>query len=85
MEVGSDVHRDLFCHDFIATYTAYEPRALPWPTLTDAELQRLKGVPFWEQVLHTERLRGRWRIPSCVRPSSCRDSKRRAMPNCCAR
>lgn len=58
MEVGSDAHRDLFCHDFIATYTAYEPCALPWPTLTDAELQRLKGVPFWEQVLHTEQRAG---------------------------
>lgn len=58
MRIGSDAHRDLFCHDFIATYTAYEPCALPWPTLTDAELQRLKGVPFWEQVLHTEQRAG---------------------------
>ena len=58
MRIGSDSHRDLFCHEFIDTFTPYEPSQLPWPVLTDVELQRLKSVPFWEQVLHTEQRAG---------------------------
>jgi hypothetical protein len=58
MKIGSTAHRDLFCNHFIATYTAYEPANLPWPELDEAELERLRSVPFWQEVLHTERRAG---------------------------
>jgi len=54
VELGSTAHRDLFCQHFKATYQHYEPEKLPWPELDEAALARLRGVPFWQEVLHTE-------------------------------
>ena len=31
---------------------------LPWPELDDAQLDRLRSVPFWQEVYHTERRAG---------------------------
>jgi hypothetical protein len=56
--VGSEAHRDLFCRQFHETYTDYDPPKLPWPELNEAELARLRGVPFWQEVYHTERRAG---------------------------
>ena len=58
IRVGSDAHRELFCRQFIDSYTDYDPATLPWPTLSDADLARLRSVPFWQEVLHTERRAG---------------------------
>ncbi len=58
IRVGSDAHRELFCRQFIDSYTDYDPATLPWPTLSDADLARLSSVPFWQEVLHTERRAG---------------------------
>jgi hypothetical protein len=58
LKIGSDEHRDLFCQQFLDTYTPYDPESLPWPVLEGAELERLKSVPFWQEVLHTERRAG---------------------------
>ncbi|HTH99218.1 MAG TPA: ferritin-like domain-containing protein [Stellaceae bacterium] len=58
MKIGSDAHRDLFCKHFIATFTPYEPETLPWPELSEEELTRLRTVPFWQEVLHTEQRAG---------------------------
>jgi hypothetical protein len=58
VKIGSDTHRDLFCREFTATYAAFEPEALPWPELDEAALARLRAVPFWQEVLHTERRAG---------------------------
>lgn len=58
LAVGSEAHKELFCRDFIASHQAYEPEQLPWPDLESADLQRLRAVPFWEEVLHTERAAG---------------------------
>ena len=58
MKIGSHEHRDTFCRHFIETYTDYEPNTLPWPELDDAALQRLRAVPFWEEVFYTERRAG---------------------------
>ena len=54
MKIGSDEHKDLFCKLFMESYQDYEPDHLPWPDLSEAELTRLRGVPFWQEVLHTE-------------------------------
>ena len=58
MKIGSNAHRDLFCNHFIATFTPYEPEELPWPELDGKGLERLRTVPFWQEVLHTERRAG---------------------------
>jgi hypothetical protein len=54
VQIGSEAHRDLFCRDFVASYQDYAPETLPWPDLDEAALARLRAVPFWEEVLHTE-------------------------------
>jgi hypothetical protein len=54
IKIGSDAHRELFCREFIDSYTDYEPATMPWPELSAAELTRLRSVPFWQEVLHTE-------------------------------
>jgi hypothetical protein len=48
----------LFCSDFMATYQDYNPETLPWPELDAGALGRLRAVPFWQEVLHTERRAG---------------------------
>jgi hypothetical protein len=55
---GSEEHKSLFCRQFIETHQLYDPETLPWPELTAVELQRLRGVPFWQEVYHTERRAG---------------------------
>src|SRR5689334_4084428 len=58
MKIGSLAHRDTFCRHFIQTYTEFDPDKLPWPDLDEAALQRLKSVPFWEEVFYFERRAG---------------------------
>jgi hypothetical protein len=58
MRIGSLEHRDAFCGHFTQTYLDYDPPALPWPVLDDEALQRLRAVPFWEEVFYTERRAG---------------------------
>ncbi len=52
--IGSEAHKALFCRHFQDTYRHYVPEELPWPELDEAPLQRLRSVPFWQEVLHTE-------------------------------
>jgi hypothetical protein len=54
MKIGSDAHKALFCRHFTETYQDYVPDALPWPALDEGALGRLRAVPFWQEVLHTE-------------------------------
>ncbi|MDF9393292.1 MULTISPECIES: hypothetical protein [Methylococcus] len=52
--VGSAEHRQLFCRSFIDSHLQFEPAQLPWPELDPTMLQRLREVPFWQEVLYTE-------------------------------
>ncbi|WP_428485860.1 hypothetical protein [Rhodopila sp.] len=58
ISAGSDLHKESFCRQFIETHELYDPETLPWPVLDDAALARLRGVPFWQEVYHTERRAG---------------------------
>jgi hypothetical protein len=58
MQIGTETHKNLFCGQFIATHRPFKPEELPWPVLGAAELARLRAVPFWQEVLHTERRAG---------------------------
>ena len=55
IRVGSDAHKKLFCEHFITTHQHYDPATLSWPELDEARLDRLRSVPFWQEVYHTER------------------------------
>ena len=58
VKVGSDAHKALFCGQFLRTWQHYDPATLCWPELDDAQLDRLRSVPFWQEVYHTERRAG---------------------------
>jgi hypothetical protein len=58
MKIGSDEHKQRFCHEFIASHCQFNPAALAWPDLDAAELGRLRAIPFWPEVLYTERRAG---------------------------
>jgi hypothetical protein len=54
MKIGSPEHKELYCRLFTESHQIYEPARLPWPELDEASLARLRGVPFWQEVLNTE-------------------------------
>ena len=58
MKIGSDEHKERFCGDFIASHCRFDPATLTWPNLDDLSLERLRAIPFWEEVLYTERRAG---------------------------
>lgn len=58
MFIGSAAHKELFCRSFIDSHIEYEPETLPWPALDDLYLQRMRGVPYWEEVFYAERRAG---------------------------
>ena len=58
IKAGSEAHKELFCRQFIETHQVFDPETLPWPDLDTASLARLRGVPFWQEVYHTERRAG---------------------------
>jgi hypothetical protein len=58
MKIGSDEHKQRFCREFIASHCQFDPAALAWPDLDEAALRRLRAIPFWQEVLYTERRAG---------------------------
>jgi hypothetical protein len=58
IKIGSEAHKELFCRQFLETHELYDPQTLPWPDLDEAQLGRLRSVPFWQEVYHTERRAG---------------------------
>jgi len=58
MRIGSDTHKERFCRQFIDSHQRFDPETLPWPTLDEEALGRMRSVPFWQEVLHTERRAG---------------------------
>jgi hypothetical protein len=58
MKIGSQNHKELFCHSFIESHTKFEPEQLSWPTVDSVTLERLRGIPFWKEALSTEQTAG---------------------------
>jgi hypothetical protein len=54
MQLGSEQHKQLFCHSFLDTHLEYQPQNLPWPELDQTNLNRLKSIPFWREALTIE-------------------------------
>jgi hypothetical protein len=59
MKIGSEEHKLLFCQWFMDSHRLYEPEQLPWPQLDSTTLERLRGVPFWDEALQTEKKAGK--------------------------
>jgi hypothetical protein len=58
VRVGSEAHKELFCRSFIAMHREFDPEKLPWPDLEGPALDRLRGLPFWEEAIATETAAG---------------------------
>lgn len=58
MKIGSEEHKTLFCQSLIESHVQYEPEQLLWPELDATTLERLRGIPFWDEALYTERKAG---------------------------
>jgi hypothetical protein len=58
MQIGSEAHKQRFCRQFIDSHQRFDPETLPWPELDEDALARMRAVPFWQEVLHTERRAG---------------------------
>ena len=58
MRIGSEAHKERFCRQFIESHQRFDPETLPWPELDETALTRMRTVPFWQEVLHTERRAG---------------------------
>ena len=52
--VGSADHRRLLGRFFLDTHVDYQPEKMQWPALAEAELARLRGLPFWQEAVSTE-------------------------------
>lgn len=59
MRVGSDAHKELFCRTLLDGHVPYEPAELEWPDLDEEHLDRLRGIPFWDQAYKDEYEAGR--------------------------
>ena len=51
---GSAGHRRLLARFFFDTHVEYVPERIAWPALSEAELTRLTGLPFWQEAVATE-------------------------------
>lgn len=58
LRVGSDEHKRLFCREFVDTFHPYEVSDVKWPVLGEADLARLRALPFWEEAVLSERTAG---------------------------
>ncbi len=52
--VGSEAHRQLFCHMLLDSFDPYRPAVIAWPALAPDALRRLVGLPFWDIAVATE-------------------------------
>jgi hypothetical protein len=58
LNLGSAEHKALFCREFVDTFHRYEVRDVCWPVLDEADLQRLRALPFWGEAVSSERTAG---------------------------
>jgi hypothetical protein len=54
LRIGSSEHKELFCRTFIQTHDPFVPAEIRWPDLDAAGLDRLKGLPVWNEAARTE-------------------------------
>ncbi len=52
--IGGSEHKELFCRTFIETHDPFQPSEIRWPDLDSEGLNRLKGLPGWNEAARTE-------------------------------
>jgi hypothetical protein len=52
--LGSERHKELFCHMLLHTHDPYDPSLIAWPDLPPEPLARLRSLPFWDIAVRTE-------------------------------
>lgn len=53
---GSAGHSRLLAQFFLDTHIEYVPENIDWPVLSETELTRLTGLPFWQEAVSTENI-----------------------------
>jgi len=54
IRIGSQEHKELFCRTFVQTHDPFRPADIVWPEMEEADLQRLKSLPVWNEAARTE-------------------------------
>ena len=52
--IGSEEHKRLFCQTFTDTHRPFDPADIQWPDLDGESLERLRGLPIWDEAVETE-------------------------------
>jgi hypothetical protein len=52
--IGSEEHKQLFCHMLLDSFDPYKPAVIDWPKLSGDDLHRLTSLPFWRIAVETE-------------------------------
>jgi hypothetical protein len=60
MRVGSEAHKEHFCHAFLGAHRSYEPQELAWPELSHEHVEMLRVLPVWSEALRDESGAGRF-------------------------
>ena len=55
LRIGTDDHKVRFCRRFIDGFQPFEAGEIRWPVLSEGELHRLRGLPFWSEAVSSER------------------------------
>ncbi len=54
--VGSQEHKELFCHFFTETHLTFDPAAIVWPEIDEDSHKCLQSLPVWNEAVATERM-----------------------------
>lgn len=54
IKIGSERHKQLFCHMLLDTFDPYRPAVINWPELPADALARVTSLPFWAMAIETE-------------------------------
>lgn len=54
VRIGSDAHKELFCHMLLDTFDPYQPAVIDWPQLSHEARERLNSLPFWGLAVASE-------------------------------
>jgi hypothetical protein len=59
IKIGTDIHKDFFCRDFLNSHISYDPETMDWPKLDSDTLDKLRAIPFWEEAVSIETRAGK--------------------------
>src|SRR5438309_640362 len=52
--LGSEAHKQAFCHMLLDTHNSYRPSVVDWPILESEARDRLVSLPIWDIAMQTE-------------------------------